>query len=371
MLQNKDKPVLLVVDDAINSIRLVNEILKDDYRIKVATNGAIALTVAQNTRPDIILLDIVMPVMNGYETCRRLKENEAFKDIPVIFLTAKTDEEDEEKGFALGAADYISKPVSPPILAARVKMHLELKRSRDILKDQNQFLDQEIKRRTKDISIIQEASIIAMAALAETRDNETGRHLQRVKLYIKELADYLSQMDKFKHTLTEEKIKLIVQSSPLHDIGKVGIPDRILLKPGPLSSEEYEVMKKHPTLGRDAILCAEKLIGGAETFLSCAREIAYSHHEKWDGTGYPQGLSGENIPLSARLMAVVDVYDALTSRRIYKDAISHEKAVQTIKMDTGKHFDPFVVYAFLAVQERFKHIAKTYAENINDMGWDA
>ncbi|MEG3071247.1 MAG: HD domain-containing phosphohydrolase [Candidatus Syntrophopropionicum ammoniitolerans] len=250
-------------------------------------------------------------------------------------------------------------------------MHLELKRSRDILKDQNQFLDQEIKRRTKDISIIQEASIIAMAALAETRDNETGRHLQRVKLYIKELADYLSQMDKFKHTLTEEKIKLIVQSSPLHDIGKVGIPDRILLKPGPLSSEEYEVMKKHPTLGRDAILCAEKLIGGAETFLSCAREIAYSHHEKWDGTGYPQGLSGENIPLSARLMAVVDVYDALTSRRIYKDAISHEKAVQTIKMDTGKHFDPFVVYAFLAVQERFKHIAKTYAENINDMGWDA
>ena len=367
MLPDREKPVVLVVDDTLDNITLLNEILKDEYKVKVATNGEKALEVARNTLPDIILMDVMMPVMNGYEACRRLKENEKLRDIPVLFLTARSDEEDEKKGFTLGAADYIVKPVSPPILTARMKTHLALKRSRDILESQNHFLDEEIQRRTKDVSIVQEASIMAMAALAETRDYETGCHLQRAKLYIKELAEYMSKTEKFKDVLTPGKIKMIVISSPLHDIGKIGIPDHILLKPGPLTDDEYEVMKKHTVLGRDAIMCAEKLIGNMETFLTCAREIAYSHHEKWDGSGYPQRLSGEDIPLPARLMAVVDAYDALTSRRIYKEAITHEEAVSIIQADTGKHFDPDVVRAFLTLQEQFKYISERYMDCTESM----
>ena len=358
MLPDKGKPVVLIVDDTPDNIILVHEILKDEYRVIVATDGAKALLAAQRMRPDIILLDVMMPVMDGYETCRRLKGNKNLRHIPILFLTAKSAEEDEKKGLALGAVDYIIKPVSPPILKARIKTHLTLKKSRDFLRDKNRFLEAEIERRTRDISTMQEASIMAMGALAEMRDDDTGRHLQRAKLYIKELAEYLGQRKKFAAILTPDKINNIIISSPLHDIGKIGIPDEILLKPGPLTPEEYEVMKKHTVLGRDALLRAEKMMGGAENFLSCAREIAYSHHEKWDGSGYPQGLAGEEIPLAARLMAVVDAYDALTSERVYKKAVSHEKAVAIIKADSGSHFDPDVVDAFLALKERFREISR-------------
>ncbi len=357
MLQQQDKPVVLIVDDTADNIALVNELLKKNYRVKAATNGEKGLEVAKSTRPDIILMDVTMPVMNGYEACRRLKQDEALKDIPVLFLTARSDEADEEQGFLLGAADYIVKPVTPSTLLARIQTHLSLKRARDILADQNRFLDEEVQRRTRDISLIQEATILAMATLAETRDNETGGHLQRAKLYIRELAEEMGKLPKYQDALNPEKIELLVLSAPLHDIGKVGIPDQILLKPGKLSPEEYEIMKKHAALGRDAIMGAESLIGGAETFLSCAREIAYSHHEKWDGSGYPQGLRGEAIPLPARLMAVVDAYDTLTSRRIYKSAVSHEAAVSIIAGDAGQHFDPDVVAAFLAAKDRFYSIA--------------
>lgn len=336
---------------------LVNEVLKHQYRVRVATNGKTALEIAQNTLPDIILMDVMMPVMDGYEACQRLKNNEALKDIPVLFLTAKSAEEDEKMGLALGAVDYIVKPIRPSILLARLNTHLELKKARDALKNQNHFLDVEVQQRIRDISIVQEASIMAMASLAETRDNQTGHHLQRVKLYVRELAQYMGKMRKYKDILTTEKINLIVLSSPLHDIGKVGIPDHVLLKPGPLSVEEYEIMKRHTILGRDAILCAERLIGGVETFLTCAREIAYSHHEKWDGSGYPEGLSGEDIPLPARLMAVADAYDALTSWRTYKDAVSHDEALLIILSDSGKHFDPDVVAALIALQENFRQIS--------------
>lgn len=362
MLREQEKPVVLVVDDMLENLAFVNEILKHDYRIKVATNGQKGLEVARRTRPDIILMDVTMPVMNGYEACRRLKEEAELKDIPVLFLTARTDEEDEKEGFILGAADYITKPVSPAILQARIRTHLSLKQARDILKDQNHFLDEEVQRRTRAISLAQEASIMALAALAETRDNETGRHLQRTKLYIRELAEYMGALEAYKDELSPTRVKLIVLSSPLHDIGKVGIPDQILLKPGPLSTEEYEIMKQHAALGRDAILSAEKLLGDADTFLTCAREIAYSHHEKWDGSGYPEGVRGEGIPLPARLMAVVDAYDALTSQRVYKDAVPHEAAVEIIKKDAGSHFDPAVVDSFLAVQDRFRAISHTYAD---------
>lgn len=363
MLEQREKPVVLVVDDMLDNLALVNEILKKDYRVKVATNGQKGLEVARAARPDIILMDVTMPVMSGYEACRKLKQDETLRDIPLLFLTARTDEEDEKEGFSLGAADYIAKPVSPAILMARLKTHLSLKRARDILEDQNHFLDDEVQRRTRDISKAQEASIIALAALAETRDNETGRHLHRTKLYIKELAEHMGRLPEYKDDLPQERIKLIVLSSPLHDIGKVGIPDYILLKPGKLTGEEYEIMKRHATFGRDAILSAERLISDADNFLSCAREIAYCHHEKWNGSGYPQGLSGGDIPLPARLMAVVDAYDALTSQRIYKAAVPHEEAVEIIQKDSGTHFDPAVVSAFLMLQDQFKAIAGAYADS--------
>lgn len=364
---NEMKPTVLIVDDMPDNIALVNEILKGKYRVLAATNGKRALEISQKTIPDIILMDVMMPEMDGYETCSLIREKDLLKDIPILFLTAKSDDEDEKRGLSLGASDYIIKPVSPSILTARIKTHLELKRSKDALIKQNRFLDSEVQRRIKSISIIQEASIMAMAALAETRDNETGRHLRRAKHYIEELAEYMGDMRKYKDILTPARIKMIALSSPLHDIGKIGIPDHILLKPGPLSKEEYDIMKKHPIIGRDAIVRAEKLIGDADTFLTCARMIAYSHHEKWDGSGYPEGLSGEDIPLSARLMAIVDAYDALTSERVYKKAVSHEEAIAIIEADSGKHFDPDVVKAFLALKEKFKHISKIYKDETDDI----
>ncbi len=365
MLSGEQKPTVLVVDDTHDNILLLNELLREEYRVRIATDGVKALEAAKYAPPDIILMDVGMPVMDGYEACRRLKEDKTLRDIPVIFLTAKSDEADEQKGFSLGAADYIAKPVSPVILAARMKTHLALKRSKDLLENQNRFLEEEVQRRTKDISILQEASIMAMAALAETRDNETGEHLQRTKLYIKELAEYLKQTKKYEEVLSAQTIEMITLSAPLHDIGKVGIPDNILWKPGALSEEEYHIMKTHTTMGRDAILCVERLMGGADTFLGCAREIAYSHHEKWNGCGYPQGLSGEEIPLSARLMAVADAYDAITTRRVYKAAVEHSRAVEIIRIDSGSHFDPDIVDAFLARQDQFKTISMTCAEQTN------
>ena len=359
MLSGEQKSVVLVVDDTWDNILLLNEILKNEYRVRAATDGAKALEAAKYAPPDIILMDVMMPVMDGYETCRRMKEDEALRDIPILFLTAKSDEADERMGFALGAADYIVKPVSPAVLAARIKTHLALKKSRDILENQNRFLEEEVRRQTKDVSVLQEASVMALAALAETRNNETGEHLQRTKRYIRELAEAMSRTKKYEALFTPKKIDMVVLSAPLHDIGKVGIPDYILLKPGPLSPEEYEIMKKHTTMGRDAIVCAERMMGGAETFLSCAREIAYSHHEKWDGTGYPRRLSGEEIPLPARLMAVADAYDAITTRRVYKPAKSHGEAVSILQSDAGRHFDPDVVKAFLTRQEAFREISVT------------
>ncbi len=363
MLQEREKPVVLIVDDTPDNITLFNEILKNEYQVKVATNGERALEIALNARPDIILLDVMMPVMDGYETCRRLKQDVQLSDIPILFLTARSNEEDEKKGFMVGAADYIIKPVSPAILTARIKTQLTLKRARDILADQNRFLDEEVQRRTRDISTVQEASIIALAALAEIRDNETGQHLQRVKLYIQLLAEELARREKYATLLTPDYIRVIAISSPLHDIGKVGIPDEVLLNPANLTAGEYEIMKRHPILGRDAIACAEKMLGASQTFLSCAREIAYTHHEKWDGTGYPQGLSGESIPLPARLMALADAYDTLTSRRVYKEAVFHEEAVSRIRKDSGTHFDPEIVEAFLAVKAQFQMIAEKNADS--------
>src|SRR5471030_1715307 len=362
------KPVILVVDDTPENLSLMSELLNSLYTVKAAPNGARALKIAHGERaPDLILLDVMMPGMDGYEACRQLKADPATADIPVVFLTAKAEVEDEQYGFSLGAVDYITKPVSPPIVLARVRTHLTLKASSDFLRDQNDFLEKEIERRTDEVRALQDVTILTMASLAETRDNDTGNHILRTQFYVKALAEHLQCHPRFSSFLTSQNIELLFKSAPLHDIGKVGIPDRILLKPGRFEPYEMEIMKTHTTIGRDAIEAAERELGVTVDFLKYAKEIAYGHQEKWDGSGYPLGLSGDAIPISARLMAVADVYDALISRRVYKEGMSHQAAVAIITEGRGKHFDPDMVDAFLELQAEFIAIARAYADSDHDM----
>jgi putative two-component system response regulator len=363
-----DKPTILVVDDTPDNLTLITNLLKDRYRTKIATNGEKALKVAvTGTPPDLVLLDIMMPVMDGYEACRRLKADRKTSGIPVIFLTAKAEEADETLGFEAGAVDYITKPISPPILLARVETHLQLKAVRDFLVDKAVFLEEEVLKRTREVQMIQDVTIVAMASLAETRDNETGNHIRRTQNYVRVLARQMQAHPRFRDVLTDDTIELLYKSAPLHDIGKVGIPDRILLKPGKLTPEEFEIMKTHTTLGRDAILAAEARLDVSNSFLSLAREIAYSHQEKWDGSGYPEGLSGDDIPVSARLMAVADVYDALISRRVYKAPLSHDDAVAVIVEGSGAHFDPDLVAGFVELESEFRAIAQQFTDSDADI----
>jgi putative two-component system response regulator len=362
------KPTILVVDDTPDNIDLLCAVLEHDYRTKIAVNGERALKIARGeAKPDLILLDIMMPGMSGYDVCKALKADPATRDIPVIFVTAMSEVADEQLGLSLGAVDYITKPVSAPIVLARIKTQLSMKRVQDFLRDQNQFLATEVELRTREIVALQDVTIHTMASLAETRDSETGNHIRRTAHYVKTLAEKLRTHPRFAAFLTDETIEMLFKSAPLHDIGKVGIPDRILLKPGRFEPYEMEIMKTHTTLGRDAIMAAERELGVEVDFLKYAKEIAYGHQEKWDGSGYPQGLAGDAIPISARLMAVADVYDALISRRVYKEGMSHEQAVAIITAGRGQHFDPDMVDAFLALQDQFIAIARRYADSDQDM----
>ncbi|WP_462386866.1 response regulator [Acidovorax sp. Q11] len=357
------KCTVLVVDDTPDILSLMSDLLRTDYKVKLAPSGERALQiVAGESKPDLILLDIMMPDMDGYEVLRRLQFNPDTEDIPVIFLTAMSAAEDESIGLELGAVDYITKPVNPAIVMARVRNHLQLKRARDFLARHNHVLEEEVASRTRALAELQDATIRAMASLAETRDNETGNHIRRTQHYVEALARHLQNHPRFKEELTDTNIETIFKSAPLHDIGKVGIPDRILLKPGKLTPEEFEIMKTHTTLGREAIVAAESDTTQDNPFFRYAMEITYSHQEKWDGSGYPEGLMDNNIPLSARLMAVADVYDALISERVYKAAFSHEKAVEIIRDGRGSHFDPDMVDAFLVLSEEFRRIAQRFAD---------
>jgi putative two-component system response regulator len=361
------KHSILIVDDTAENLTLMNGLLKDLYRTKIANNGERALKIAAESPPDLVLLDIMMPGMDGYEVCRRLKSDARTKEIPVIFLTAKVEVEDEQKGFDVGAVDYITKPISPPIVLARVATQLTLKAAADFLRDKNKYLETEVSKRTREVQVVQDVTIMAMASLAETRDNETGNHIRRTQNYVRALAKKLQAHPIYGPQLDEATVEMLYKSAPLHDIGKVGIPDAILLKPGKLTAEEFTVMKTHTTLGRDAILAAEKLLDAPSSFLKLAREIAHFHQEKWDGSGYPEGLAGESIPLSARLMAVADVYDALISRRVYKPPFPHDKAVAIIREGRDKHFDPHIVDAFLQIEQECHQIAERFADSEEDV----
>jgi len=363
-----EKSTILVIDDTESYLYLMQSILSDHYHVQLARSGLQGLEIANALdSPDLILLDILMPVMDGYEVCRQLKANVHTRDIPVIFLTAKSAEDDEKFGLELGAVDYITKPISSAIVLARLRTQLALKAATDFLRDQNALLANEVTERSREVSSVEDVTILAMASLAETRDSDTGNHIRRIQRYVKALAWKLATHPRFSEFLSAQTIGLLFKSAPLHDIGKVGIPDRILLKPGKLTSEEFEIMKTHTTLGRDAMAYAEQMLGCEVAFLKIAKEIAYCHQEKWDGTGYPQGLKGDQIPISARLMALADVYDALISRRSYKEPMSHAEAVNIIVQASGRHFDPDVVDAFMALQDNFQFIAMSFADSAQDL----
>ncbi|WP_034618778.1 HD-GYP domain-containing protein [Chitinibacter tainanensis] len=357
------RPRILVVDDASENLVLMSDLLKDEYRVRLASSGEKAIQLlTQGELPDLILLDVVMPGMDGYAVCAQLKVNPAWQAIPVIFLTANNSAAEEECGLALGAVDYITKPFSAPVVLARVRNHLLLKSAADFLRDQNDFLASEVRRQTAELAAIQQVTIQVMASLAETRDSDTGQHIRRTQLYVRALAEQLRHHPRFAAELTTTQIETLYQSAPLHDIGKVGIPDRILLKPGKLDAAEFEIMKTHAQQGAAAIETAEANLGLSVPFLATAKAIARSHHEKWDGSGYPDCLSGDDIPLAARLMAIADVYDALISRRIYKAGMPHADAVAEIYHGRGSHFDPDIVDAFMLLEAQFAHIAAEHAD---------
>lgn len=368
---------VLVVDDQPDNRMILDELLSEYYVLGSVDNGGEALAMLDAGRflPQLILLDVMMPQMDGFEVCRRIKANPVTAHIPVIFLTSLEGVEDETYGLSLGAADFIHKPFSPAVVKARVKVHLQLASMTEQLRERNEDLERLVRERTRkvleqseelayrdqELILAQSATITAFCSLAEARDNETGNHIRRTQNYVKALAERLSHHPRFSEALTPDYIQLLYKSAPLHDVGKVGVPDAILLKPGKLNAEEWAIMRQHTEYGRAAIAQAEMHLGDASTsFLRCAREIAYGHHERWDGTGYPQGLAGDEIPLSARLMAVADVYDALISRRVYKPAFSHELAIAMMSEQRDRHFDPDILDTLLAMTDAFQDIARRY-----------
>ncbi|MEZ5627543.1 MAG: response regulator [Rhodocyclaceae bacterium] len=354
---------ILIVDDTPENLAVLGDVLQPDYTVQATTSGERALAIAAaQPAPDLILLDIMMPGMDGYTVLTRLRDNPLTRDIPVIFLTALDDTRDEEHGLSLGAADYIAKPIRPALVLARVRTQLDVKRARDALRDHNTFLEAEVARRMADNEHIQAVSIRALAHLAETRDPETGNHILRTQAYVAHLANALRAHPRFAQTLTPRYVALLTRSAPLHDIGKVGIPDHILLKPGKLDADEWAIMQTHAALGAAAIERAEADVREALPFLSLAKEIARHHHERWDGTGYPDGLAGDAIPASARLMALADVFDALIHARVYKPALPVETARDIITAGRGSHFDPAVVDCFLTDFPAFVEIARRYRD---------
>lgn len=342
------KYTLLVVDDTPENIDVLRGILGSEYAVKVANSGQLALKIVAAQLPDLILLDVMMPDMDGYEVCRRIKGNESTRHIPVIFVTALSEVADEMLGFELGAADYITKPVSPPIVHARVRAHLALS-------DQRRFLEQLVAERTSELEHSNRQlkqthvdMLMQLGRASDYRDNETGRHVARV--------GNLSRLMGLASGLLESQAESLLYASMMHDTGKIGIPDHILLKPGKLTVDEFEIIKRHPEIGAE-------IIGDHDAeVLIMAREIALTHHEKWNGQGYPRGLAGFDIPLVGRIVAIVDVFDALTCVRPYKAAWTIEQALELIASESGQHFDPELVRLLLGMKAEVRRIATEYSD---------
>ena len=361
MSAKNPKCTLLISDDTDSNIDILVEAFAEDYDVMVATDGPSTLTAVEKVIPDLILLDVMMPGMDGFEVCRRLKKEPRFEQIPIIFLTAMDQLTSKEEGFRVGGVDYVTKPFDILEVKARVQTHISLLLARRSLASQNEILEEKVRERTEEINLTQNVTIASLASLAETRDNETGYHIKRSKAYVEALIDALKDHPNFQELQDRETVELIIKSAPLHDIGKIGVPDSILLKPGPLTQEEFEEMKKHTILGSEALLVAEKELGSS-TFLRIAAELCRSHHEKWDGEGYPDGLSGRDIPLAGRLMAVADVYDALISSRVYKPPFSHADATAIILEGKATHFDPDIIDAYERIHKKFERISTEMAD---------
>ncbi|MBS3995028.1 MAG: response regulator [Alkaliphilus sp.] len=353
------KKKILIVDDSPESIEVLGNALPKNYMRQIALNGdrALKLLAASEELPDLILLDVIMPEMDGYEFCKELKKDDKLKNIPVIFLSSLSNTNDKIMAFQNGAVDYIQKPFEIEEVQARVKTHLRLYDLQVELENQNKYLNELVEKKAKEISEFQMATIYALAKLAESRDDSTGKHLERVQVFCKLLVEKLSIDNKYKNEINPEFVENIQKASPLHDIGKVGIEDAIMLKPGKLTAEEFERMKQHTVIGSNTLKEVNKKHPD-NYFIKMGIEIAQSHHEKWDGSGYPEGLIAEEIPLSARIMALVDVYDALRSKRVYKETYSHEKACDIIIQGRGKQFDPLIVDVFLESEQEFEKVYK-------------
>jgi putative two-component system response regulator len=343
MSEKKDKQTILVVDDISDNIDVLSSVLRSQYRVKAALNGERALKIANGTsQPDMILLDIMMPGMDGYEVCSKLKANPATAKIPVMFVTAKNQEADEQKGLELGAVDYITKPISPALVQARVQTHLALY-------DQSRLLEQKVRERTAELQRTRQEIIRRLGRAAEFKDNETGLHVIRMSHYTRLMAEALERGNEWSD--------LVFNAAPMHDIGKIGIPDKVLLKPGKLDDDEWKLMHQHPEFGA-------AIIGEHDSeLLKMSRDIALAHHEKWDGSGYPYRLKGEEIVLAARIVAIADVFDALTTERPYKKAWEVADAVKLIDENSGSHFDPGLVPLFHKVLPDILKIKKQYAES--------
>jgi len=336
-----EKQTVLVIDDTPENIDVLVGTLKDEYHVKAATNGAMALKIIQHSPPDMILLDIMMPGIDGYEVCRRLQSDYTTRHIPIMFITAKIDIEDELKGLELGAVDYITKPISPPIVRARVRTHLALH-------DQNRELDRKVRHKTRQLHETRLQIIQRLGRAAEYKDNETGLHVIRMGHYTHILG--------LAAGMSEHEAEMLINAAPMHDIGKIGIPDNILRKPGKLNREEFEVMKTHCNIG------AEIIGDDRSELLQLAKVVALTHHEKWNGSGYPNGLAGDDIPRVGRIVAIADVFDALTSERPYKKEWPVDQAIDYLQTNAGEHFDPQLVPLFVNTLPEVLVIKKKYAE---------
>ena len=352
---------ILVVDDTPANLSLLSSLLSPRWRVRLAPTGAKALELVKRQAPDLIVLDVMMPELDGYEVCRRLKADPATRDVPVLFITALSQPEDETRGFACGGADFIHKPFNPATVLSRVATQLEAKAWRDALHQRNAWLQQALAARLAEVDLLRDATLHVMISFAEFRDEDTGFHVRRTQEYVRTLAQWLAAQPATAAQLDDGCIDHMAKSAPLHDIGKVAIPDGILLKPGRLTPDEMTVMRTHAMQGWEMLRrAAERMGDHGSLFLQYGMEIARHHHERWDGAGYPDGLAGDAIPLSARLMAVADVYDALISRRPYKAPMSHADACAHIVGASGSHFDPNVVQALLATQDALQATARQW-----------
>lgn len=355
---SKDRQVIMLVDDNMANLTGTKLMLKDLYEVYPIPSGEKLFAILEKVVPDLILLDVEMSGMSGYQVLEKLKADAKTQDIPVIFLTAKSDAGSELRGLSLGAIDYIFKPFSPALLLKRIENHLIMAAQKKQLKGYNENLQKMVTQRTEQVVELQNAVLQTVAELVEFRDDVTGGHIERTQMYLKLLVEKLIQERVYQEEVSRWNQEFLVPSAQLHDVGKIGIPDGILNKPGRLTPEEFEIMKKHTTIGKDAIDEIMK-ITREHDFLSHARIFAYTHHEKWDGSGYPNGLKGTAIPLQGRLMAVADVYDALIAARPYKKPMSTEDAKRIMLEGKGSHFDPVLAELFDSLSDEFARIAKT------------